>query len=491
MSKSSDATTAARCIALTGATGYVGGRLLGRLEDRRSTVRCLTRRPDDLRPRVQTGTQVVYADVLDPPSLVDALADVDVAFYLVHALGSGEDLYATELRGATDFAEAAAKAGVRRIIYLGGLGHGEQLSDHLRSRHDVGKALAGSGVPTLEFRASIIIGSGSASFEMIRSLVRKLPIMIIPRWTRRLAQPIGIEDVIDYLLAAIDCPLPHSRVVEIGGPDQVTYLDLMREYAQQRGVKRYFIPVPVLTPYLSSLWLGLVTPLYARIGRQLIESIQHDTVVTDRESASMFDIRPRGVRQAMARALSMEDQQFARTRWSDAISSLGPTPSYGGQRLGSRLVDSRSRPADAPASRAFAAIRRIGGKRGWYFANWLWRLRGWMDVMLGGPGMQRGRRSAEHLLPGDTLDCWRVEAIEPDHLLRLRAEMKLPGRAWLQFEIEPADSPDRCVIRQTALFDPVGLTGLMYWYGVWPLHAMVFSGMLRGLVRRAEQPEAP
>ncbi len=491
MSQPPHTTDATPRIALTGATGYVGGRLLGALDQRSARLRCLTRRPDDLRPRVPAGAQVVHADVLDPPSLTEALAEVDVAFYLVHALGSGEALYATELRGATNFAKAAAQAGVRRIIYLGGLGHGDELSDHLRSRHDVGKALASTGVPTIEFRASIIIGSGSASFEMIRSLVRKLPVMIIPRWTRNLAQPIGVEDVIDYLLAAIDCPLPESRVVEIGGPDRVTYLDLMREYARQRGVKRYFIPVPVLTPYLSSLWLGLVTPLYARIGRQLIESIEHDTVVTDDGPASRFDIRPRGVRGAMARALSMEDQQFAQTRWSDAISSLGPSANYGGRRLGSRLIDSRSSPARAPASEAFAAIRRIGGQRGWYFANWLWRLRGWLDVMLGGPGMQRGRRCADHLLPGDTLDCWRVEAIEPNHLLRLRAEMKLPGRAWLQFEIEPGESPDHCVVRQTALFDPLGLGGLMYWYAVWPLHALVFSGMLRRLVRRAEQRETP
>jgi hypothetical protein len=307
--------------------------------------------------------------------------------------------------------------------------------------------------------------------------------MITPRWVRVQAQPIAVEDVIAYLVAAIDLPAAASRVFEIGGRDQVTYGEIMKEYARQRGLRRFMVPVPLLTPKLSGLWLGLVTPIYARVGRQLVESLRNPTVVEEDDAARVFDVEPRGIRQAIARAIANEDRAVAATRWSDALSSSAPAPSWGGRRFGSRIVDSRSTTVPAPPAAAFRPVHRIGGGVGWYYGDWLWRLRGFLDLMVGGAGARRGRRDPERVTPGDTVDFWRVEAVEPDRLLRLRAEMRLPGRAWLQFEVEPHGAGSR--IRQTAIFDPVGLVGLAYWYALYPLHAFVFRGMLEGIARAA------
>jgi uncharacterized protein YbjT (DUF2867 family) len=471
-----------RLILLTGASGYVGGRLLAALEAAGHRVRCLARHPEFLKPRVAPTTQVVKGDVLDPASLAAALVGVDTAYYLVHAMGSGNAFEEEDRRAAGNFAQAARAAGVRRIVYLGGLGGGGRLSPHLASRQEAGRVLREFGVPTIEFRASIIIGSGSLSFEMIRALVDRLPVMITPRWIRIKSQPITIEDVITYLLAALDLAGEESTVFEIGGEDVVSYRDIMLEYARQRGLKRLMIPVPVLTPGLSSLWLGLVTPVYARIGRKLIDSVPHKTVVKDARALQTFAVRPRGIRAAIERALTNEDREMAATRWSDALSSRGPTRAWGGVKFGSRLVDSRVARVAYPPAEAFRPIRRIGGRTGWYFGNWLWRLRGFIDLIVGGAGLRRGRRDPDSLLPGDTLDFWRVEAFEPDRLLRLFAEMKLPGRAWLQFEVDEDELGT--IIRQTAVFDPVGLFGLVYWYALFPVHSLVFAGMLRGIVRR-------
>jgi len=304
--------------------------------------------------------------------------------------------------------------------------------------------------------------------------------MITPRWVAVLAQPIAIDDLIAYLLAALQRPVDENHIFEIGGADQVSYGDLMREYARQRGLPRLMIRVPVLTPRLSSLWLGLVTPLYARVGRKIVDSIRHPTIVRDTTALQMFPVRPMGMKEAIARALRNEDHEFAQTRWSDALSSGGPSASWGGVRFGSRIVDSRVLRAPVPPMIAFAPIRRIGGKTGWYYATWLWRLRGFLDLMCGGVGVRRGRRDPERLSVGDTVDWWRVEAFEPDRLLRLWAEMKLPGRAWLEFEVKGDERSS--TIRQTAIFDPVGLSGLAYWYLVYPLHQLVFAGMLREIV---------
>jgi len=473
-----------RLVLLAGATGYVGGRLLEALEREGWSLRCLARRPEYLRPRVAPQTDVVAGDVLDPATLAPALAGVDTAFYLVHSMESTTAFAEADRAGARHFARAARAAGVRRLIYLGGLGGGEALSSHLDSRQEVGRILRESGVPTIELRASIIIGSGSASFEMIRALVETLPIMITPRWVATPTQPIGIEDVVAYLRQALDLPEGSEGIYEIGGPDRVSYGELMREYARQRGLRRRFITVPVLTPRLSSLWLGLVTPVYARVGRALVDGLRNETVVRDTRAATTFPIRPLGMREAMARALANEDRAFAATRWSDALSATRRRSRWGGLRFGSRLVDARQLEVACPPAQAFAPIRRIGGAIGWYHADRLWRLRGWLDLLAGGPGLRRGRRDPERLLPGDTVDFWRVEAVEPDRLLRLAAEMRLPGRAWLQFEVEPRG--DRSVIHQTALFDPVGLLGQLYWYALWPLHQYVFGGTLRALARAAK-----
>lgn len=470
-------------ILVTGATGYVGGRLAPVLASRGYRVRCLCRRPEYLRPRLGSELEVVAGDVLDPASLGQGLTGIDAAYYLVHSMGTDRSFEDEDRRAAANFAAAARAAGVRRVIYLGGLGSGENLSPHLASRHEVGQILRDLGVPTVEFRASAIVGSGSLSFEMVRALVQKLPVMLLPRWVRTEAQPIAIEDVIEYLWRALELPDGECGVYEIGGADRVRYDDLLREYARQRGLKRLMIPVPVLTPYLSSLWLGLVTPLQARIGRKLIDSLCHETVVRDDRAATVFPIRPKGIREAIARALVNEDREFAQTRWSDAISSAPPVRSWGGTTFGTRVVDSRVARVPCPPELAFIPIERIGGRVGWYYANWLWRVRGFLDRLVGGVGLRRGRRNPTSLLPGDALDFWRVEAIEPGRLLRLFAEMKLPGRAWLQFEVEP--DGEGALIRQTAIFDPVGLFGIVYWYGIYPLHQIVFAGMLRGIALAA------
>lgn len=473
-------------ILLTGATGYVGGRLLPLLAADGWRVRCLARQPDNLSPRVPAGVEVVPGDLLDAASLSAAMQGVEAAFYLVHSMGATGDFETQDRLAAEHFASAARAAGVQRIIYLGGLGEDEpDLSAHLRSRHEVGERLRAQGVPVIEFRASIIIGSGSLSFEMIRALVERLPVMVTPRWVRVTAQPLAIGDVLAYLRAALSLKLDGSVIVEIGGPDRVSYGELMREYARQRGLRRLMIPVPLLTPRLSSLWLGLVTPLYARVGRKLVDSLRHPTVVRDDSAQRLFTVRPLGVREAIERALRNEDFSFAQTRWSDALSAAANAPrQWGGARLGNRLVDSRSTQIVASPAAVFAAVERIGGAVGWYYANWLWTLRGWLDLLLGGVGMRRGRRDPQRLRVGDTLDCWRVEAIQPDQRLRLAAEMKLPGRAWLEFEVQP--DGNRARLRQTATFDPLGLWGLAYWYGVWPLHQLVFAGMLRGIAKSAE-----
>ena len=478
--------SAAKLILLTGATGYVGGRLLPLLVEDGWHVRCLARQPEHLSPRVPEGVEVVQGDLLDAASLSQAMSGVEAAFYLVHSMGATGDFEKEDRRAAENFAGAARAAGLQRIIYLGGLGEDEpELSAHLRSRHEVGVRLRAQDVPVIEFRASIIIGSGSLSFEMIRGLVERLPVMVTPRWVQVTAQPIAIGDVLAYLREGLKIQITGNVIFEIGGPDRVSYGDLMREYARQRGLRRLTIPVPLLTPRLSSLWLGLVTPLYARVGRKLIDSIRHPTVVRDESALRIFPFRPMGVREAVARALRNEDSRFAQTRWSDALSAANTPRQWGGTRFGNRLVDSRSTRVVAAPANVFATVEGIGGKAGWHYANWLWTVRGWLDLLVGGVGMRRGRRDSGRLQVGDVVDCWRVETIEPGRRLQLQAEMKLPGRAWLEFEVQP--EAHGTVLRQTAIFDPVGLWGLAYWYGVWPLHQIVFAGMLRGLARSAEE----
>jgi uncharacterized protein YbjT (DUF2867 family) len=379
-------------------------------------------------------------------------------------MGSAGSFEEEDRRAARNIAAAARDLGIGRIVYLGGLGESSPtLSPHLRSRHEVGEILRSSGRPVIEFRASVVIGSGSLSFEMIRALVERLPVMIAPRWVSIPAQPIAIQDLLEYLLAALDLPCRESRVFEIGGADQVSYGGLMSEYARQRGLKRLLLPVPFLTPRLSSLWLGLVTPLYVRVGRKLIDSIRHPTVVNDRSALAEFKVRPVGYREAIAAALRAEDGV---DDWAS-----------------SRFVYSLEITVSASPEQAFAPIRRIGGSTGWYYGNWLWHLRGLADIMLGGPGLNPGRRHPDQLEAGDIVDCWQVEACEANHRLLLAARMKLPGRAWLEFRVDGQGSTS--VIRQTAVFDPRGLLGRAYWYASYPVHRILFAGMLKQIARVA------
>ncbi len=471
-------------VLMTGATGYIGGRLLTLLQKQGVRVRCLTRRPEALKDRLSATTEIVQGDVLDAQSLHSVFEGVDTAYYFVHSMGENRDFESQDRIAAANFARAATAAGVRRLIYLGGLGNpDEKLSKHLRSRQETGDLLRAHHSHVIEFRSSIVIGSGSLSFEMIRALVERLPIMICPRWVQVKAQPIAIEDLLEYLRAALDLPTSNSQVYEIGGTDQASYGQIMQEYARQRGLIRWMIPVPLLTPYLSSLWLGLVTPLYARVGRKLVDSLRNPTLISNNLAQSVFSIRPRPFREAIARAIVNEDHEFAETRWSDAMSASGQHQTWGGDRFGSRLVDSRTITVDIPAEQAFGPIRRIGGRTGWYYGNWLWSIRGFMDLLIGGVGVRRGRRDPEELRVGDSLDFWRVEVYDRPQRLRLRAEMKLPGRAWLEFEVVPLEHGS--TIRQTAIFDPRGLGGLLYWYGIYPLHQFVFAGMLRNLAGAA------
>lgn len=471
-------------VLLTGATGYVGGRLLKDLEVGGHEVRCLVRRPELLKGRTGPETEVVRNDLSDYPTLVEALRGMDAAYYLVHAMGSPVDFENEDRRLADVFARAARAAGVGRIIYLGGIcpPSDRDLSPHLRSRLEVGQLFQDSGVPTVELRASIILGSGSLSFEIIRALVERLPVMITPHWVRVKAQPIFIDDVLAYLLESLDIPLSENKIYEIGGADVMSYSTLMGEYARQRGLRRWMIPVPVLTPRLSGIWLNLVAPVYARIGRKLVESIRHATVVSHDNALRDFSIRPLGVQGALSRVLQGEERHFNMTRWADAVSSQSNERAWREAPWGVRIVDHRQIHSALSPDQAFDRIQRIGGKNGWYFWNVLWRFRGWVDALVGGVGIRRGRRDPENLRVGDALDYWRVEALELGRRLRLRAEMKLPGRAWLEFEVKP--HAKGCEIHQTAIFDPLGLWGLVYWYALLPVHIWIFSGMLRNIGRK-------
>lgn len=474
-------------ILLTGASGYVGGHLLKALEAVGHRVRCAVRRPEAMHVSA-AGTTVVRADVLDRESIGTALRGVDTAYYLVHSMNSERSFEQADRKGASNFADAARAAGVKRIVYLGGLGNpNAALSPHLRSRLEVGELLRASGAQVIEFRASAIIGAGSLSFEMVRALAERLPVMITPRWVTIEAQPIAIEDVIRYLVAALALDATSNRVFEIGGAERVSYGGIIREYARQRGLRRAMIRVPVLTPRLSSWWLRLVTPLQARVGRELIEGVRHATVVADDLALRTFAIRPVGIQKAIADALRTEDLEFSATRWSEARSAMPPHSPWGGVRIGNHLIVSQTIDVEAPPATAFAPIRRIGGSVGWYYGRWLWELRALADRLLGGAGMRWGRSNDETIAVGNQIDFWRVSAFEPDRKLTLAAEMKLPGRAWLDFEVEPTGTGS--TIRQTAIFDPAGLFGLLYWYLSFPLHQLVFAGMLRNIAAAGVGPE--
>jgi hypothetical protein len=400
-------------------------------------------------------------------------------------MATGGDFREMDRVAAENFGAAAKKAGVKRIIYLGGLAHGENLSPHLASRQEVGRILADSGVPVIELRASIIIGSGSLSFEMVRGLVERLPVMITPRWVRSCAQPISVEDVLEYLLEALALSERNAGVYEIGGADRVSYDGILREYARQRRLHRLIIPVPLLSLTLSSHWLAIITPIYSKVGRKLVEGVAYESCVDDPSALTVFNVRPRGLSEAIARAIAKEDQDFTATHWSDALSENTEDHHWWGLPFGTRRVDSYSRVLCYPPDEVFAPIQCIGGQNGWFAFNWMWKLRGAMDRFTGGVGLRRGRRDPRDLRQGDAIDFWRVERYVKDRLLLLFAEMKLPGRAWLYFEVGPHEEGSE--VRMTAVFDPMGIWGRLYWYAVYPFHFLVFNGMFRGLVKTIEK----
>ena len=474
-------------VLVTGATGYVGGRLVPRLLEDGHSVRCLVRTPGKLADVTWLGEVEIVRGSIDGP-LDAAMADVDTAVYLVHGIGQCDDWAANESRDAEHFRLAAEAAGVGRIIYLGGMGVDDAaLSVHLASRHAVGRALAAGPIPVTELRAAVIIGSGSASFEMLRYLVEVLPMMVAPKWVATRSQPIAISDVLDYLVKVIDSPEAISGIYEMGGPDVVTYAEMMSLYAEEAGLKRrHVIIVPFLTPRLSSHWVGLVTPVPASLARPLVDSLVNEVVVRDRRTIDLLGPPKRTLRQAISLALGVISRNEVPTTFTSAdlqpFRKYATDPEWSG---GTELRDVRVRHSDASVDDVFAAITSLGGDKGWHRGEWLWRLRGFSDLLWGGPGLRRGRRHPHELHVGDFVDFWRVEAIEAaPHLVRLHAEMVLPGEAWLQWIVTA--SGHGTTVTQEALFKPRGLLGRAYWYAVAPFHGLVFPGLLKGVVADAE-----
>lgn len=478
-------------ILVTGATGYIGGRLVPQLLSKGYRVRCLARDPERLRGRDWTGeVEVVAGDVLDRGSLGAALAGCEAAYYLVHSMAGGEGSFCErDLRAARNFAAAAGEAGLDRVIYLGGLGRrSERLSTHLTSRHEVGDVLRGGPVPATELRAAMIIGSGSASFEMLRALVKRLPVMVCPRWVSNHTQPIAIGSVLAYLTGCLEQPATAGQVLDIGGPDVLTYKEMMERFAATQGWRRYILVVPVLTPRLSAYWANLVTPVPASIAFPIIEGLKSETVCEDDRILDLVPIEQVGFEEAVAVAMEEVRSHDVETRWTNASlpgRDRGPAafapadfPIFDRQR-----VD-----CHAPAGALFDRVRAVGGEVGWYYSDPLWKIRGWMDRAIGGVGLRRGRRDPVEVFVGDTIDFWRVEDVVPGERLLLHAEMRVPGDAWLEFQVRPLDrSGVRSELVQTAYFRPMPFWGRLYWNLLYPLHWFIFRGMARGLARAAER----
>lgn len=469
-------------IALTGATGYVGGLLVEPLAERCKELRCITRNPDRLEEDsdLPGNAVAVQADVTDFNSLLKALSGCDVAYYLVHSLADTDNFIQAESDAARTFAKAAAEAGVKRIIYLGALAQTgpDDTSPHIESRRRVGELLGSTGVPVTEFRAPVIIGVGSMPFEAVRSLVERLPVMVTPRWVKMPVQPIAAADLVQYLVMGSAETGGESHVYEIGGADVTDYEGLMRSYARQRGLKRFMVPVPVITPRLSSMWLKLVTPAHYSIGKRIVESAAHRSVVADDSAASAFGAKPIGFEQAIKDTLTAENNEL---RFLDALSGRSGLVEKG--RIGTKIIERRRVKTDATPGESVKAVFSVGGVNGWFWGNWLWRLRGRIDRVVRGPGMRSGLTEYPPKL-GGVVDFWVVERITEERLT-LRAEMRLPGDAWLDLAVRSIDG--ETFIDQTAAYDPRGLLGTLYWYALYPLHSLVFRGMLRGLKKASEQ----
>ncbi|MCG6912407.1 SDR family oxidoreductase [bacterium BMS3Abin03] len=473
-------------ILVTGATGYVGGRLVPRLLEKKYKVRCLVRDVSRLESRWK-GVELVESDVLNADSLEGVFKDIDVAYYLIHSMGGDSEFSETDIIAAKNFAQAAENQGVKRIIYLGGLGSSEEnLSKHLSSRLQTGDTLRKFNVPVTEFRAGVIVGSGSLSFEMIRYLTERLAIMITPKWVNTKTQPIAIRDVLRYLVEALTIEKSSGEIIDIGGEDILTYRDLMRIYAEIRGLKRYFIKVPVLTPRLSSHWIGFVTPLPSRIAKPLVDGLKTELICKSNKAKDLFGFKTISYKEAVKLALLRKKEGTTKTIWFSSYSAGQQnkiTPVHLVQKEG-MMIEKRELIVNASVESTFKTFTSLGGKNGWY-ANFLWKMRGYIDLLAGGVGLRRGRRSENELITGDPLDFWRVEAIEKNKLLRLRAEMKVPGKAWLQFQAEETNN-NKSTLTQTAFYEPKGLLGLLYWYALYPLHGLIFRGMIRSIKTKAE-----
>jgi uncharacterized protein YbjT (DUF2867 family) len=472
-------------IAILGATGYVGGRLVPSLLRAGYSVRCLVRSPEKLNEREWTPdsrVEIRRADLADPKSLIRELSGCSAAYYLVHSmLAAGAEYAKKDFELAHSFAESSKQAGISRIIYLGGLGEtGQDLSEHLTSRREVEKALGSAGIPVTVLRAAMIIGSGSASFEIVRYLVNRLPVMITPRWVKTRCQPIAIENVLTYLVEVLNNTSTTGEVFDIGGSEVLAYREIMRIMAEELGLRaRIIIPVPVLTPRLSSYWIHFVTPLSYKIARPLAEGLKNPVICRDDRITKLIPQRLLNVREAIHAALTQVQAMEVETNWSLA----GPIPGDPEWAGGKVFRDARETVIDAPASSVYDAVCRIGGQNGWSM-SWLWKIRGWLDHLAGGPGLRRGRRDPNRLRFGDALDFWRVVAIERNRHVSLRAEMRLPGAAVLDFRIEPI-SERKSRLSQTALFQPRGLLGLLYWWAVFPFHHFVFRKMLEAIAHDA------
>lgn len=480
-------------ILVMGATGYIGGRLAPRLIEQGHHVRCLTRRPGKLRGVPWSDlAEVVVGDALDRPSLDAAMEGVEVVYYLVHSIGTGADFETSDRTAARHTAEAAAAAGVRRIVYLGGLvPEGEEASAHLSSRAEVGQIFLDGSVPAVVLQAGVIIGSGSASFEMLRYLTERLPVMVTPRWVSSLVQPIAVRDVLEYLLGSLDLPAGTDRRFDIAGPDVLSYREMMQRYARVAGLtRRVIVPVPVLSPWLSSQWVNVVTPVPKAIAQPLIESLRNNVVAREHDIEALIPLDLCPFDEAVHLALERVRNAEVVTRWSGADwpgAPSDPMPTDPDWSGGTVYRDDRSLPLDADVAEVWRAVEGIGGARGWYSFPLAWWVRGFLDRVVGGVGLRRGRRHPDQLVVGDALDFWRVEAIERPHLLRLRAEMKLPGEAWLEFTIDdPGPTEPKPVLHQRALFIPHGLLGHVYWWAVSPFHNVVFGSMIANLARAVD-----
>lgn len=469
-------------ILVAGASGYVGSLLVPRLLDKSYAVRCVARDPEKLRGRHWPGVEIVPGDVLHQESLLSAMQGVDVAYYLVHGMGQSGDFEQRDILSARNFAAAAAGNKVQRIIYLGGLGdESTSLSAHLRSRQMVGKVLAETTVPVTELRASIIIGAGSASFEIIRDLVKKLPVMITPRWVKSKAEPIAIADVLTYLVACLEEPRTVGQVLEIGGGQVITYGEMMRRVARIMGRRIRLIAVPVLTPHLSAYWLNLVTAVPMSLAFPLVEGLKNDTFCRDFRIREWIQFPLVPFEDAVKEALQFEKSGTLASRWTDATTmgtaTVLPTHFH--------YHHTQEREANIPSEKVFGVVQRVGGQTGWYYADWIWNLRGVFDRLIGGVGMRRGRRDPFDLRVGDAVDFWRVAEFDPPRKLTLRAEMKLPGVAYLSFEVLPV-SEGKSRFIQKALFYPRGLWGRLYWFVLIPIHAIIFGKMAQRIIARAQ-----